>query len=194
MIKTRVIFVAVAISLLLVAFTDRSFAQAGCSLLDKSKQAQFILYEKFSELFPEVRLRRVNNTNCSIVVETDNDAPIQVVRLSNGEMRVMAVSESKDGITVPLHYLIQNRRRWKAPESAYGWGDTVFTYDILAGQSIVFSVPLKHFEKQLDVVVPFNYSWENNRSIGASGGVNHHVSFLVEDLPKVKIEKSKKHD
>ena len=40
-------------------------------------------------------------------------------------------------------------------------------------------VPLARFKDRLDVVVPFNYSWENNHA----GAVTHFVYFFVDDIP-----------
>jgi hypothetical protein len=66
---------------------------------------------------------------------------------------------------------------------AYGWGDSVFVYEIPASQSITFSVPLKHFKRRYNIAVPFGYSWEGNNSIGTGiGGVVHLVYFLSDDL------------
>ncbi len=52
------------------------------------------------------------------------------------------------------------------------------------GDSIWFRVPLAHFNKRLDVAVPFKFAWEGN-DVGAAsvGGVKHYVYFLRDVIP-----------
>jgi hypothetical protein len=142
-----------------------SRSQAGCSLIDQSRPAQFISFESASD--SGVRLRLHNNSSCPIIVETDDRAPLL---LSNVR-------------SVGLHYLVHDRRR-QTTKPAYGWGDSVFTVEIAGGNSITFLVPVEHFRKRLDVAVPFTYSWEGNHvGAGFVGGVNHDVYFLADDVP-----------
>lgn len=171
-----------------MAFAQEPAAsQKGCIILDINRPAQFISYEKKIEQGSKVQLRLRNNTNCTIIVETDDTSSTRLNLASNRRKRDESSSSPRDGDSLLLHYLVQDRRRWRAPEPAYGWGDSVYTYEIPAGQSVVFNVPSIHFKKQLDIVVPFNYAWENSRSIGMGvGGVTHRVYFLRDDLPKVK--------
>lgn len=183
---TKTILIVVVMNMLLSAPPNIVAQERDCALIDKSRPAQFISYEGGSETISEVTLRLHNNTSCNIIVETDDSSPTRFVKLPNGGVRFETVTSSQDGVRLPLHYLVQDRRRSKAPEPAYGWGDSVFTYELLAGQSAVFTVPLMHFRKRLDVAVPFNYAWEGNRAIGMGvGGVVHRVYFLVEDVPEV---------
>jgi len=188
--RIKSFIIAITVSLMLASFASDCLAQGGCSLLDKDRLAQFITYKSFSESSAEVELRFTNNTTCPVTVQTDDRSPTQIVRQPNGGVKIESVTESRDGITVPLHYLIQNKRGWRAPETGYGWGDSVYTYDVLAGQSVLFLVTLKHFKNRLDIIVPFKYVWESSGTIGMGiGGINHHVYFLVEDLPEEIIEK-----
>jgi hypothetical protein len=142
-----------------------SHSQAGCSRIDQSRPAQFISFESASD--SGVRLRLHNNSSCPIIIETDDRAPLLL-----GNVR-----------SVGLHYLVHDRRR-QTVKPAYGWGDSVFTVEIAGGDSITFVVPAVHFRKRLDVAVPFIYSWEG-KDVGAGfvGGVNHHVYFLMHDVP-----------
>ncbi len=114
----------------------------------------------------------------------DDTLPTPTKKLPNGGMRIEPVIGSEDGVTLRLHYLIQDRQRGLATKRGYGWGDSVFTYEVLAGQSVIFSVPTSHFRRRFDIAVPFNYSWEGSMSIGmGAGGVVHQVYFLFDDLP-----------
>ena len=166
--KHKQILLAGLICFLLMAFVSSAQnipnAQAGCSRLDQSHTAQFISYESASE--SSVRLRLHNNSTCPIIVETDDRAPLLLGNVRN----------------IALHYLVQDRRR-QTVKPAYGWGDSVSTVEILAGDSVTFSVPLEHFRRHLDVAAPFIYSWEGNHvGAGLIGGVNHHVYYLAEDI------------
>jgi hypothetical protein len=176
---------------LILALATVSLAQGasstkdGCSVLDATRSAQFIVYEGKSE--SDIHLRLRNNSSCAIVVETDDRYPTEIKKLPQGGGRIESVLESRDGIRLPLHYLIQNK-----PQSdwtrAYGWGDSVFAYEIPAGQSITFAVPASLFKRRYNIAVPFGYAWEGKNSIAIGiGSVVHQVQFLFEDLPPVAL-------
>lgn len=166
-----------------VVAQDRVADKAGCALINKDRETQFISYESASE--SSVTLRLHNNTNCNILVETDDEFLTRLVRLPNGGSRLETFADSRDGVRLPLHYLIQNRLRQEVPKAAYGWGDSVYHYEIKSGESALFSIPVKLFQKQLDVVVPFKYSWEGRPFIGRGhGAVTHFVYFFFDDAPK----------
>jgi len=142
---------------------------AGCARMDPSRAAQFISYEGVSEgtSYSDVRLRLHNNSDCPIIIETDDHEPL-VLR---GEKNVA------------LHYLFHDRRR-ETLKPAYGWGDSVFNVEIRGGDSVWFRVPVAHFNRRLDVAVPFKFAWDGNHvGAGAVGGVKHYVYFLVDDIP-----------
>lgn len=182
------VVVGIVISMIAHTFGQvRAANEPGCVLIDKHRPAHFILYEGRSQSSSEIKLRLRNNTNCGIIVETDDVFPTQLKRLPNDGIRIETVRHSQDGATLRLHYLIQNRQHRRTPEPAYGWGDSVFTYRILAGHSVIFTVPVSHFKRGFDIAVPFNYSWEDVASVGmGAGGVVHRVYFLFDDIPAGK--------
>lgn len=137
----------------------KQVAAAGHRRAGPAGAIQFILYEGRSESSSEIKFRLRNNTDCAIIVETDDVFPTRAKRLSNGGVSIEGVPDSQDGVALRLHYLIQNREPEAAPKPAYGWGDSVFTYRILAGHSVLFTVPASHFRRGFDIAVPFNYSW-----------------------------------
>jgi hypothetical protein len=157
-----------------------------CSVIDATRPPQFIVYE--SKFESQIRLRLRNNSSCAIVVETDDEYPIQLKKQPDGGIKVESVLDSREGLRVGLHYLIQNRRRGEALKRGYGWGDSVFTYEIPAGQSILFDVPDTQLKRRYDIAAPFAYSWEGSKSIATGvGSVVHQVYFLFEDLPAVAL-------
>ena len=141
-----------------------SVAQSACSRLDQSHPAQFISYESASD--SDVRLRLRNNASCSIIVETDDQAPLR----------------SGAGRLVALHYLLHDRRK-QTVVAGYGWGDSVFTVEVAPNDSITFVVPRARLKNRRDIAVPFIYVWEGGHvGAGAVGGVKHLVYFLSDDL------------
>jgi hypothetical protein len=123
----------------------------------------------------EIRLRLSNNSSCAILVETDDIYPTEIKKAPTGGVRIESILVSKDGLRLQLHYLVQKKAQADL-RPAYGWGDSVFVYEIPAGQSITFSVPSSHFKRRYNIVVPFGYSWENSKSIASGvGSVAHHV-------------------
>lgn len=172
-------FVCVLLALLFVTLTTRINAtlQSGCVLRDKSRTALFISYDGLSFSPLGVRLRLHNNTNCSVIVET-NDRELNLAE--DGKSRVLL-----------LHYLIQDRRR-QTLKPAYGWGDSVFTYEISEGYSATFVVPSALVKKSFDVAVPFVYTWQGKYvGAGFTGGVKQYVYFLADDFPKNANRKAK---
>lgn len=160
---------------------DRSSSKNGCVRIDPARAPQFITYDNRSE--SEIYLRLRNNSSCAIVVETDDQYPTQIMKRPHKGVRIESVIESRDGIRLRLHYLVHSKPQ-RELRRAYGWGDSVFVYEIPASQSITFSVPLNHFKRRYNIAVPFGYSWEGNNSIGTGiGGVVHLVYFLFDELP-----------
>lgn len=173
---------------LLAALADVCPAQSGCSLLDKSRKAQFITYDSYAD-FGGIRLRLTNNTTCPITVERDTRAaPMRQVKRPDGKTVTEFFVDSRDGAVLPLHFLVQGGKRRRRPERGDGWRGAAhgftYIYDIQAGQSIFFSVSPKSLGDGLDVAVPFKYSWEGGGPINfGAGGVSHRVYFLNEELP-----------
>ena len=137
-----------------------------CSRIDSSRASQFISYDGTSD--SDVRLRLHNNSDCRIVIETDDHEPF-VLR---GEKNVA------------LHYLLHDRRH-ETLKPGYGWGDSVLNVELRGGESVLFRVPLAHFNQRLDVAVPFRFAWDGDHvGAGAVTAIKHYVYFLVDEVPK----------
>ena len=149
--------------------SDSGKAKAACSLLDSSRAPVFISYEGVAEgqSYSDVRLRLHNNSDCPILVETDDHDPF--------------VFRGKKNVS--LHYLLYDGPR-QTLKPAYGWGDSVFRIEIPGGESVWFLVAWSYFKKQLHVAVPFSFTWEGKNDVvaGGVGGVGHYVFFLVDDI------------
>ena len=179
--KTTTLVLSLMLSLI-AANVHRAGApiKGGCAVIDGNRPPQFIVYEGKSSSGINLRLR--NNSSCAIVVETDDNYPSRIKRLPGGGATIESVLEPQDGQKLLLHYLIQ--KPGSDARQAYGWGDSVFTYEIPGGQSIIFEVPTSHFKQRSHIAVPFGYLWEGDNSIAIGiGGVAHRVYFLFEDLP-----------
>jgi hypothetical protein len=126
------LLIAVAVVLLLpptnVSATGTSSTGPRCFRLDQTHALHFITYEGVS--FSDVRLRLRNNSDCPIFVETDVHEPFTL----QGETWVAP------------HYLVPGGRR-QSLLPGYGWGDSVFTKEIEGGSSVLFRVPIVHFDK-----------------------------------------------
>jgi hypothetical protein len=153
----------------------------GCGLIDKKYLPLSISYDRVGTS-STVELRLLNNTDCTILVQTDDESPRRPY-LVDGRIRIETTTESEDGLKVPLHYLLKSQNPRLAPSQGYGWGDSVFTYRVLGGQSIIFSVPIVKIRKGFDVLVPFNYEWENVPFV-PGGPVSHTVQFSASNLPR----------
>jgi hypothetical protein len=163
-----------------------SSGKQGCALLKENQAPQFISYE--TKLESTIRLRLTNNTNCRSAVETDDEYPARLKRGPEGGARIEAVVGSEDGLRISVHYLVQDRRSGHSQRRGYGWGDSVFVYEIPPGQSILFDVPASHFRRRLDIAVPFSYEWERSDPITTGvGGVAHRVYFLFDSLPALAL-------
>jgi hypothetical protein len=145
-------------------------ANAACLLLDSSRSAVFISYEGVAEgrSYSDVRLRLHNNSDCPIVVETDDHDPF--------------VFRGKKNVS--LHYLLYDGPR-QTLKPAYGWGDSVFKVEIRSDESVWFLVPWSHFKKRFHLAVPFSFAWEGKNDVvaGGVGRVGHYVFFLVDEIP-----------
>jgi hypothetical protein len=147
---------------------SESRAQASCAVLDKSRAALFITYDK--SVGSDIWLRLHNNSTCAIIVETSDDAPRQ----------------AGAGKPIAVHYLVHELRKPARP--AYGWGDSVGTAELQGNDSLVFIVPLSQLGKNSGVAVPFVYAWESHHvGAGFVGGLQHLVYFLSGDLPSRNV-------
>jgi len=180
----RLLSVTVFLTILMSGIVAR--AQNGCSPIDKRKPPQFITYERLSESQRAVTLRLRNNSTCAIVVIVANP-PRRLVK-SPG-VRFEEISGGADGIRIDPYYLVHHRWR-QILKPAYAWGDVIYTYEIPGGQSVIFDVPLSTFKKKFDVAVPFNYSWDSRGMTTATGGVEHQIYFLFDDVPSMVTKKS----
>jgi hypothetical protein len=181
------------ISILLSSFPNvialKDDNQTGCLLIDKNQLAQYISFEGVSNSALDITLRLHNNTSCSIFVETDDRNPTKLTKLPNGGIKVETVTGSQDGVRLPLHYFIQDRYRGRDVRPGYDWGDSVYTYELLAGQSAVFTIPITQVAKHLDLAVPFQYSWENKRYFGIQGKVVHRIYFPFDDISRAMLRR-----
>jgi hypothetical protein len=166
----------------------RDYAGLGCLPIDANKKSIRISYESVgpdssdpaAKPRPKVWLRLHNNLTCGIRVKT---ITVTEVTLSDGKVTTEVL---QDGARIVVLYQLQDEKRKKVPKAAPEfYGVHVISLPILPpGRSITFGVPLEHFKKRLDVIVPFVYTWEGFDS----ESLVHQVKFLNEMLPERALE------
>lgn len=167
MLKGRILFAVIVFIAVMAAngAVLEARAQTTCAVVDKSRAALFITFDKSSG--SDAWLRLHNNSTCAITVETSNDAP----------------RRAGAGKPIAVHYLIHERRK-STTRPASDWGDTVGTAELEGNDSFTFIVPLSQLRKDSGVAVPFVYAWETDYvGAGFVGGLQHLVFFLSADLP-----------
>ena len=182
----------VVLMLTLASWLQPTLIKAGeCKILDKTKPLHYITYD--GRIQNKVRLKLQNNAACDIVVEIDDSPLGRIITLPNGAKQTEEVRSPVDGLSLPLHYLVKSQKSNIAERAAYAWGDSVATYQIPAGYSVHFFVPMKFFTQGFAIVVPFNYAWEEQPHIARGiGGVQHSIGFLIEQLPPGLIRDAEK--
>lgn len=123
----------------------------GCSALDKSLPLLFISFERADDkawagdkYAKGVLLRVRNNSNCGIILETSTNVS----------------SEAKDGEKLSLKYLMKYPTQASTVIGGFG-GDVLESVRLRGGHSVLFSVPLENFRKRGDLLLPFNYEWDD---------------------------------
>lgn len=131
--------------------------QAKCANPAAAAPSVFVTFERVAEAEPgkpDALLRLTNGSACAIVVGTDGPAvvfdPGGGVRLVPGDV------DLPDGARIPVDY-VEHRTPFAAEDKLYyGHGGCVVTTSVVpAGHSVLFRVPLKTFERELNISVPF---------------------------------------
>ena len=131
----------------------------------------------------KVRLRMYNNTIWTLSVTSDQLYYFtkKTVKLFNGE-KFYAMPNDKE---VSLHYRVEkfalpwvNVKVPKLPQPDNGSLSWIASED-----SILFSVPIEHLRKDLQVSVEFNYEWEMKKTGFFDTTPEHRIIFRGIDLP-----------
>jgi hypothetical protein len=196
--------------LLILGFYQTAFAQnAGCSLIDKSRDLLFITYERMDD--PDLKrqgidrdrilVRLHNNSTCPIVIQTTDAEKFFIPKPPNLSVieKIKRPTEIRwdlsEGEIVPaVTFYIQDERRSKVPKATWG-GDVFYGFHVLGGRTILFPIPLAYLRKGNDIIVPFNFAWEDERGKPApkmifSGDVKHLVYFYKSHVPADVLRKS----
>jgi hypothetical protein len=162
----RVFRRTVALLLCIIGSNCASLAQGpGCSLIQSGKPPLFISVDGEHTDRKSVRLRINNNNNCPISVETTTGAPMALVYPVE--------------VPISVHYFVQKDGH-SGRQQGYVWPDTVLSFEILGGESILFTVPKEQLKRYSTIIVPFNYEWEDQKTIGSGfGDVSHFISFSI---------------
>lgn len=185
--KTIIAFALLTLAPLSASAQDAAQPSAGCSLLDASRDALFLTYEKaeVGERAAGARgggriiLRLANNSTCAVLLKMEEPKKFVVseaVPFVNSKFR----SDAEDGELIPeLTFVTQDEKHTQGAKSRTG--DFFFEFRLLGGRSVTFAVPGDEFGKCNDILVPFNFEWEQKRS--GSSHLLHRVSFPTGAIP-----------
>jgi len=202
--------VLVGCPLLLICLVPPTLAQRGsgsvdgCFVLDKTRPALFISYERVDthtrlsgDVFGKgVVLRLHNNTSCTIILDTNEDPPKPQARWGrdeNGKVTVVSLPlELKDSSHITLLYNTHYEDSRCYDERGPFDGDVIQVAKLRGGISILFSVPFEVLKRGGKLRVPFSYEWDraSYQRIGGKGShfvvdsVFHNIYFTPELLPE----------
>lgn len=197
-------YFVLSISLTAMCQVTSQQAIAQCSLIDKSRDALFITYEQMTKLKIDDRkiqegvlLRLYNNSTCSVLITTGSaekflrplpENPTVIQRIKRE-----VDYDLPDDVLVPD---IQYRYVTSRENGTSVGGDNFYGFRLLGKHSLLFEVPLKHFDLSLasKIILTFHYAWEKeNRAMNNYQSVENTVQFWAGELPKtVKANISKR--
>jgi hypothetical protein len=166
--RIRVALAFIAVIFSLAAFAPAVPAQGqGCSVITHNKPFMYVISDGGDPDRKLAKLRIINNSNCTVTIETT----------SGGSPLTLAMPVE---FAVSVHYLVQKDNG--NSRQGFDWPDTMGTYDIPGGKSIVFMVPAKQLVPSQVIIIPFKYAWEDlSKKTVDFGPVHHYVSFRITE-------------
>lgn len=129
----------------------------------------------------QAMLRLRNNTDCTIIVPTNDEGILMKLRRRNQPWT--GIDPLTDGQEVALVYNL-NHERGANETILVTDGCMVYERSLRGRESILFFVPLAHFKRGADVAVQFRYSFEDRGVSLLGGDFGHYVFFRNGSLPK----------
>lgn len=171
----------------------------GCRVLDKSKPPLFISFaeadgtawdgEKYVKAF---RLKINNNSSCALVftAEYGSSTPSVRIVIKNGkpvrpsDMELGAlVNGQKANLLYYMKYADEKTMTWEGID-----GHLLETVRLSGGDYIFMSVPVKNFKKDGELLVPFNYEWDQGRASSVNVGDTNELSDVVQHYLRFRRE------
>lgn len=168
---------------------------AQCRLIDNSRDAVFVTFEKTTKIKSDARniddgvvLRLHNNSTCSIII-TAGSAEQFLKPLPENPTAAQLINREveyqlSDGAFVPeVRYSYDGVR---GTMTSVG-GDSFFGFELLGARSILFKVPLNHFNRSpgSKIILIFQYAWEQkSRAMHNYPSVENTVTFRSGELPE----------
>ena len=159
--------------MIILGIAHQGFSQ--CRIINNKHDSVFITFERTGsvkvqgeeERQPGVILRLKNNSNCAVTIDAEVNGDF-VVRRN----------------TVIPDVLYTYRAGDESNESMSG--DAFAVINIRGGRSILFGVPIDHFDEPGGLIeVPFRYKWEDSGDKdGSAVTVDHKVFFSITEIPK----------
>jgi hypothetical protein len=198
--QTKLLLIA-----LLLAATE-TFAQGGCSPIDKTKPPLFISFAQLddkafdgSKYVKGALLSVTNNSDCRVNFEVSYGETPKVPAswvMRNGRMvrrSEVPFGSLDNGQRVTVSYLLKypNKKDFVLGGLV---GDMVETAYLNSGDHFVFAVTLKEFQRGAEMFLPFAYDWdEGNRGrimtkqdgyAPSYEAVQHYLRFFPAQLPE----------
>src|SRR5262249_27312188 len=93
------------------------------------------------------------------------------------------IDKNDNDIMIPLEYIAVNRNNSNKKISPYIGRDNYDIFEVFGGKSIIFFVDDKYIKNGYDLIVNFNYKWEQ-RNKSNFGLINHRIIFILDDIIK----------
>lgn len=200
-------FVKINVLLVVLVFLSASFSfaqtsESSCALINNARDSFFIEFERIEDKQNDggkkrknIILRLKNNSTCSIQLTSadlehfrvkenfppNTSAQQKIEQIKNPKWREINNDEFIPRFEFVTELTVYNSLYVQRLSDA---SDITFSFSLKGGNSILFAVPFKNFEKKLLVLVPFEFKWETNRAKDSFGGDTHHlIWFSYSNLP-----------
>ena len=205
MMKTIIYFAIFLFSM--TGFCAAQATSSNCSLINKSKDAFFIKFEReevvdyYGEKERSLILRLQNNSTCSIQVSSfaveHFREPLPPNPTGKDIINRMQKFRSsvEDGELVPglNFYTKLEFRTYGRQMEPFRGSDMGVGLEITGGKSVLFAVPFENFKKKLLVIIPFDFVWEKERTDYSSiCNTFHFIHFSYSSLPEKILKEIEK--
>ena len=185
LVSLSLLSIMIALALTLFPSNHQQGTAYKCQPVDATQPTYFITFDHIKDEISTgmsqrfVYLRFHNNGSCRISL-TSHDYPLMVEgkKKPTGGIILVPLDHIRNGAEVGLVYKLQDELKLERPFYPIP-PHYIHVFDLLAGHSILFKVPIKYFREEQHIIVPFS----EHRN-GLYGLNTEMVSFFGGDLSK----------